>query len=261
MAMGSLKGIILAGGRGTRLHPLTIAVSKQLLPVYNKPMIYYPLTTLMLAGIKEILIITTPDDEGQFRRLLGDGSQWGIFLAYEVQDHPSGVAESFIIAEEFIGDSDVALILGDNLFHGHGLGRNLQNITVESGAYVFAYEVPDPGAYGVVEFDSDFKVLSIEEKPKIPKSNHVIPGLYFFDNRVSSFAKALVPSARGELEITELILKYLELGQLKVEVLGRGVTWLDTGTIEALFDASEFVRVLEKRQGFPIGQPGSVLLD
>jgi len=257
--MGSkLKGIILAGGRGTRLHPLTIAVSKQLLPVYNKPMIYYPLTTLMLAGVKEILIITTPEAEEQFRQLLGDGSQWAVSITYEVQGKPNGVAEAFIIGEEFISDSSVALILGDNLFHGHGLGRNLQNIFAENGAHVFAYRVSNPSSYGVVEFDSRLNVISIQEKPKIPKSDFAVPGLYFFDSRVSGFAKKLKPSARGELEITDLSMMYLKLGELKVERLGRGVTWLDMGTIDDLAEAAEFVRVLEKRQGMYVGNPGDV---
>jgi glucose-1-phosphate thymidylyltransferase len=253
-----LKGIILAGGRGTRLHPLTIAISKQLLPVYNKPMIYYPLTTLMLAGVKEILIITTPEAVDQFRQLLGDGSQWAVSITYEVQEKPNGVAEAFIIGEEFIGDSSVALILGDNLFHGHGLGRNLQNIFAENGANVFAYRVSNPSSYGVVEFDSRLNVISIQEKPKIPKSDFAVPGLYFFDSRVSGFAKKLKPSARGELEITDLSMMYLKLGELKVERLGRGVTWLDMGTIDDLAEAAEFVRVLEKRQGMYVGNPGDV---
>ena len=253
-----MKGIILAGGSGTRLHPLTIAVSKQLLPVYDKPMIYYPLTTLMLAGIKDILIITTPHDQDQFKKLLKDGSQWGINLSYAVQPEPKGLAEAFIIGEDFIDGDHSALILGDNIFYGQGLGRTLQRMEKRPGATVFAYQVSNPQDYGVVEFDAAGKVLSIEEKPKAAKSSFVIPGLYFFDELAPTIAKVLEPSGRGELEITDLLLAYLNSGALQVEVLDRGTAWLDTGTFESLSAAGEFVRIVQQRQGLKIGSPDGI---
>ncbi len=248
-----MKGIILAGGSGTRLYPLTIAVSKQLLPVYDKPMIYYPLSTLMLAGIKEILIITTPHDQQAFKSLLGDGTALGCRFEYAVQERPNGLAEAFIIGEEFIGDDAVALILGDNIFYGNGLSALLQhNLSVKGGS-IFAYQVQSPNRYGVVEFDAQQKAVSIEEKPANPKSKYAIPGLYFFDNRVIAFAKAVNPSARGELEITTLHNRYLELGELHVKVMSRGMTWFDTGTIDSLDEATDFVRAIQHRQQFKIG--------
>ncbi len=253
-----MKGIVLAGGTGSRLYPLTVAVSKQLLPVYDKPMVYYPLSTLMLAGVTEILILTTPQDLDQFKRLLGTGEQWGISLQYKVQEAPNGIAEAFILAEEFIDGDSVALILGDNIFHGSGLGTTLQDFQKKAGATVFAYKVANPQEYGVISFDGNGKALSIEEKPAKPKSNYVIPGLYFYDETVVALAKQLKPSARGELEITDLNNLYLEQGLLNVEVLERGTVWLDTGTIASLMDASEFVRVLEVRQGTKISAPEEI---
>jgi len=253
-----MKGIVLAGGSGTRLHPLTLATSKQLMPVYDKPMIYYPLSTLMLAGIKDILIITTPHEQEQFKRLLGDGSQWGIKLFFQTQEEPRGLAEAFLIGQQHIEGSHSALILGDNIFHGSGMGKTLSRMANRPGATVFAQRVADPERYGVVEFDKEGKVLSIEEKPAKPKSRYVVPGLYFYDEKVSELAASLKPSPRGEIEISDLNTLYLNLGELQVEKLERGTAWLDTGTIDSLLSAGEFVRAVEQRQGSKIGSPEEV---
>ena len=248
-----MKGIILAGGSGTRLHPLTLAVSKQLMPVYNKPMIYYPLSTLMHAGIREILFITTPHDQPLFKHLLGDGSKLGCRFEYKIQHEPNGLAQAFVIGKSFIGKEKVALILGDNIFFGTGLGQKLESSTSPDGGYIFAYRVNDPERYGVVEFDENQKVISIEEKPKNPKSNYAVPGLYFYDNHVVEISKNLKPSSRGEYEITDINKAYLEAGKLKVKTLPRGTAWLDTGTFRSLIQASNFVQTIEERQGFGVG--------
>lgn len=253
------KGIVLAGGSGTRLHPLTLAISKQLLPVYDKPMVYYSIATLMMAGIREILVISTPHDMPQYQRLLGDGSQWGVDFSYVVQDSPDGLAQAFLLGEDFIGADNASLILGDNIFYGQGLGETLKRVAArQTGATVFGYRVRDPERYGVAEFDSQGMVIGLEEKPATPRSNFAVTGLYFYDNRVVDFAKSLEPSARGELEITDLNKIYLEAGELKLEKLGRGSAWLDTGTHDSLLEAGAFIETLEKRQGLRICCPEEI---